>query len=89
MASRTLATSRRKSDGKPRKLRAAHNLRAKRRQARRVKEFQLGRKLGRTEIVHHEGGLGNLRKTKVTTYARHNSHHKHAKKGGHVMRGSL
>lgn len=84
-----IATSRRKSDGKPRKLRKATNVRAIRRQARRVKEFQLGRKLSSKEIVHHEGALTNLRKNKVTTYKRHNAHHKHARKGGHVHRGSL
>jgi hypothetical protein len=75
----TLATSRNK-DGSPRKLRKATNARAQHRQARKVKEFQLGRKLGAKEIVHHEGGMSNVKKTKVITYAQHNLHHKHAKK---------
>lgn len=52
-------TSRRKSDGKPRKLRAATHPRARRRQARMIKEATLGRKLKRSELVHHVGGLNN------------------------------
>ena len=52
-------TSRRKSDGKPRKLRAATHPRARRRQARMIKEAAIGRKLQRSELVHHAGGLGN------------------------------
>ena len=52
-------TSRRKSDGKPRKLRKAVHPRALRRQARRIKEAQLGRKLAKNELVHHKGTLTN------------------------------
>lgn len=52
-------TSRRKSDGKPRKLRLATHPRAIRRQARRIKEAQLGRKLRTEEMIHHSDGLRN------------------------------
>ena len=47
-------TSRRKSDGTPRKLREVTNVRAARRQARRILETRLGRKLQRGELVHHK-----------------------------------
>jgi hypothetical protein len=59
MAGRTGFTSRRKSDGKPRKLRKATHPRARRHQARRIKEASLKRKLRTSELVHHSRGLGN------------------------------
>ena len=51
-------TSRNK-DGSPRKLRKATHPRAVRRQARKMKEMQLGRKLKTKEMVHHKNGLKN------------------------------
>jgi hypothetical protein len=41
-------------DGKPRKLRKVTNVRAARRQARKIKENQLGRKLKTKELVGHK-----------------------------------
>ena len=49
-------TSRRRSDGKPRKLRKARNQRAQRRQARKIVEARRGRKLKKKELVHHKDG---------------------------------
>ena len=46
-------TSRRKSDGTPRKLRKTTNERAAARQARKIVEARRGRKLTRKELVHH------------------------------------
>lgn len=60
-----LFTSRRKSDGKPRKLRKATHPRALRRQARRIKEAQLGHRLKTGELVHHMGGLTNQKALRV------------------------
>ena len=48
-------TSRNK-DGTPRKLRQSTNERAQRRQARMIKEQQLGKKLSTKELVHHRDG---------------------------------
>ena len=65
----TAFTSRNK-DGTPRKLRKATNERAQRRQARMVKEQQLGKKLSTKELVHHKDGRtphnnpGNLKVVK-------------------------
>ncbi len=49
-------TSDRKSDGKPRKLRKATNVRSQRRQAKAIVEERLGRKLKKGELVHHKDG---------------------------------
>jgi len=51
---RKISTSRRKSDGKPRRLRKVRNTRSARRQARRLVEFRIGRKLKKKELVHHK-----------------------------------
>ncbi|KKM22555.1 hypothetical protein LCGC14_1624200 [marine sediment metagenome] len=51
-----ISTSRRKSDGKPRKLRKVKNIRSARRQARRLVEVRIGRKLKKKELVHHKDG---------------------------------
>ncbi len=47
------STSRNK-DGSLRKLRKVTNVRAARRQARKIKELQIGRKLGPGELVGHK-----------------------------------
>ena len=49
-------TSRRKSDGKPRKLRKATNERSQHRQARMIVEARRGKRLKRGALVHHEDG---------------------------------
>ena len=56
MAARKGFTSKRKSDGKPRKLRKATNERSQRRQAKAIVEARLGRKLKKGELVHHKDG---------------------------------
>jgi hypothetical protein len=55
---RVVSTSRNKN-GKPRKLRKVTNLRAARRQARKIAGFMRGRKLGKKELVHHKRGSMN------------------------------
>jgi len=55
---RTVSTSRNKN-GKPRKLRKVTNLRAARRQARKIAGFLRGRKLTSKELVHHKRGAKN------------------------------
>lgn len=47
------ATSKNK-DGSPRKLRKVTNVRAARRQARKIVENKIGRKLKTNELVHHK-----------------------------------
>ncbi|KKL04179.1 hypothetical protein LCGC14_2618660 [marine sediment metagenome] len=47
-------TSRRKSDGRPRKLRKSNNQRAQRRQARKIVEAKRGKKLPKKSLVHHK-----------------------------------
>ena len=56
MAANTGYTSRRKSDGKPRKLRKATNQRSQRRQARMIVEARLGKKLPASSLIHHRDG---------------------------------
>ena len=58
-------TSRRKSDGKPRKLRKAKHPTALRRQARKIVEARRGKKLKKTELVHHSRGINNTNGLKV------------------------
>jgi hypothetical protein len=58
-------TSRRKSDGKPRKLRKATNIRSRRRQARRIVEARRGKKLGKKQLVHHSKGIKSIKGLKV------------------------
>ena len=74
----TISTSRNK-DGKPRRLRKVTNLRAGRRQARKMVEMRLGRKLKKSELVHHktDGPLRNTPKnlTVVRGQKRHNAIH--------------
>lgn len=50
---RSYSTSKNKN-GKPRKLRKVTNVRAARRQARKIKENQIGRKLKTSELVGHK-----------------------------------
>ena len=73
-----VSTSRNK-DGKPRRLRKVTNLRAGRRQARKMVEMKLGRKLQKSELVHHKAGgpLKNTAKnlTVVKGQKRHNTIH--------------
>ena len=56
MAARKGFTSKRKSDGKPRKLRKARNERSQRRQARKIVEARRGKKLPKKSLVHHKDG---------------------------------
>lgn len=49
-------TSRRKSDGRPRKLRKAANQRSQHRQARKIVEARRGGKLPKKSLVHHRDG---------------------------------
>ncbi len=53
MAEQKYSTSR-NNDGSLRKLRKVTNVRAARRQARKIKENQLGRKLATSELVGHK-----------------------------------
>jgi hypothetical protein len=55
-ATRKGYTSRRKSDGKPRKLRKATNQRSQRRQARKIVEARRGKKLSGKKLIHHRDG---------------------------------
>ncbi len=74
-------TSIRKSDGKPRKLRKANHPRALRRQARRIKEQSLGRKLKTNERVHHKTSLKDNRPGKLSVENAHNHAIIHPGKG--------
>ena len=67
-------TSRRKSDGKPRKLRKARHPTALRRQARKIVEARRGKKLPRGALVHHARGINNTSGLKVLSGRR--SHQK-------------
>ena len=58
-------TSRRKSDGKPRKLRKARHPTALRRQARKIVEARRGRKLPASALVHHSRGINSTNGLKV------------------------
>lgn len=65
-------------DGKPRKLRKVTNVRAARRQARKIKENQLGRKLSTKELVgHKDHGRFNNKPTnlQLTTQKKHQKQH--------------
>lgn len=69
-------TSRRKSDGKPRKLRKATNIRSRRRQARKIVEARRGKKLGKKDLVHHGSGIKSNRNLRVVKgQRRHNKIH--------------
>ena len=58
-------TSRRKSDGKPRKLRKATHPTALRRQARKIVEARRGKKLPAKSLVHHSKGINSTKGLKV------------------------
>jgi hypothetical protein len=66
------------ADGSQRKLRKVTNVRAARRQARKIMENKLGRKLSTGELVHHKDGTrfnnspGNLG---VTNQKKHQKTH--------------
>ena len=49
----TVAFTSKKKDGTPRRIRPVTNERAAARQARKIVEARLGRKLTRDELVHH------------------------------------
>ncbi len=71
------STSRNK-DGKLRKLRPAKNVRAKRRQARRIKENSIGRKLKTSELVgHKDHSRGNNKPSnlELTNQKKHQKSH--------------
>ena len=74
---RGYSTSRNK-DGKLRKLRKVTNVRAARRQARKIKETSIGRKLKTNELVGHKdhsrfnNSPGNL---KLTNQRKHQKSH--------------
>ena len=58
-------TSRRRSDGKPRKLRKARHPTALRRQARNIVEARRGKKLPKSSLVHHSRGINSTSGLKV------------------------
>jgi len=71
------STSRNK-DGKLRKLRPVTNVRAARRQARKIKENTIGRKLKTSELVaHKDHGRKNNKPTnlKLTNQRKHQKEH--------------
>lgn len=67
-------TSRRKSDGKPRKLRKARHPTALRRQAHKIVEARRGKKLPAKSLVHHSKGINSTSGLKVLSGRR--SHQK-------------
>ena len=65
-------------DGSPRKLRKVTNVRAARRQARKIKENSIGRKLSSKELVGHKdhGRFNNNPKNlKLTNQKKHQKEH--------------
>jgi hypothetical protein len=58
-------TSRRRSDGKPRKLRKAKHPTALRRQARKIVEARRGKKLPKSSLVHHGNGINSTKGLKI------------------------
>ncbi len=74
---RGYSTSRNK-DGKLRKLRKVTNVRAARRQARKIKENQIGRKLSSKELIaHSDHGRFNNKPSnlKLTNQRKHQKEH--------------
>ena len=68
-------TSRRKSDGKPRKLRKATNKRSQMRQARKIVETRRGRRLPKKSLVHHrDGSTANNSPRNLTVLSGRRSH---------------
>lgn len=70
---RKITTSKNK-DGKPRKLRRVTNLRAARRQARKIAGQKRGRKLTKRELVHHKKGSMNNAPSNLTVMSGRKSH---------------
>ena len=65
-------------DGSPRKLRKATNVRAQRRQARKIKENSIGRKLSTSELVGHKDhsrGNNNPKNLQLTNQKKHQKQH--------------
>ena len=75
---RGYSTSRNKKTGKLRKLRKVTNVRAARRQARKIKENSIGRKLKTSELVGHKdhGRFNNKPSNlKLTNQRKHQKEH--------------